>query len=102
MAVTQTVVQDGDTLTATVVDDAGGGTAVALDLSGYPHKTVQRVSGTGTYTVTGSNDGSTFGALNTAISAIATTNVIPIPENAHFYKVAVSTAAATVVIHASK
>lgn len=102
MAVTQTITYDRDTVTATVTDDAGGGAAVALDLSGYPHKTVQRVSGTGTYTVTASNDGVTFGSLSTPIAAENSTDVNPVPENARFYKVAIAAAAATVVIHGSK
>lgn len=99
MAVSKTVTRDNDgTKIATWVDTAGGGTGTGIYMGDTPIKTVQRVSGAGTYTVTGSNDGVTYGALNTAISAIATDNVIPIPENPLYLKVDVAAAAATVVI----
>jgi hypothetical protein len=99
MAVSKTVVRDAEgVVIATWTDTAGGGTGTGIYMGNTPIKSVQRTSGTGTYTVTGSNDGVTYGALNTAISAIATSNVIPIPENPLYLKVDVAAAAAVVVI----
>lgn len=99
MAVSKTSVRDNAGVkTVTWTDTAGGGTGTGAYMADTPIKSVQRVSGAGTYTVTGSNDGVTYGALNTAISAIATNNVIPIPENPLYLKVDVAAAAAVVII----
>jgi hypothetical protein len=82
----------------TIVDDAGGGTAVAVDTAGWEYVTLQRSSGTGTYTVTGSADGTTYGALSTAISAANDTALRTLVDRPAFIKVAVAAAAATIKI----
>lgn len=99
MAVTNTseILNRGQKV-VTVVDSAGGGTAVAIDVAGWSKVTVQRVSGAGTFTVTGSNDGTTYGALSTAISAINDTALRTLVDYPQFIKVAVAAAAATVVV----
>lgn len=99
MAVTNTsFISNRGVKVATVVDTAGGGTAVAIDTEGYDLITVQRVSGSGTYTVTGSLNGTNFAALPTAVSAIATDVLTIVTGQPRQIKVAIAAAAATVVV----
>lgn len=103
MATTATrVVTDNGNMVATFVDTAGGGTSKVVYTGDFPIKSVQRISGTGTYTVEGSNDGTTFGALGTAISAKGDGVIYPIPENPLYLRVTIAANAATVVIVGAK
>lgn len=83
---------------ATWVGDGAAGNGPGVYFGNTPIKSVQRISGTGTYTVEGSEDGSTWGALGTAISAINDAVVRPIPESPAFLRVVTAGAAATVII----
>jgi hypothetical protein len=96
------VTNDKGQMVATFVDTAGGGTSKIVYTGDFPIKSVQRISGTGTYTVEGSMDGTTFGALGTAISAKGDAAIYPIPENPLYLRVTIAAAAATVVISGAK
>ncbi len=99
MAVTvQTSVSNNATQMARWTGDAGAGNGPGVMFGANSKKTVQRVSGAGTYTVEGSNDGVAWGALGTAISAVNDNVCRPIPENPLFLRVVTAAAAATVVI----
>jgi hypothetical protein len=99
MAVTaSTSISNNGTQIARWAGDAGAGNGPGVMFGANSKKTVQRVSGAGTYTVEGSNDGVTWGALATTISAINDNNCRPIPENPLLLRVVTATAAATVVI----
>lgn len=67
----------------------------------YPDKTIQRYAGTGTVTVEGSMDGTTYGALHdpqgVAIS-LADAAPVVIAENPRYIRVSVSGAAASVAV----
>ena len=98
MAVTNTIENDGYEMLATIVDTAGGGTALAFKLPGAVSLSVQRISGSGTYTVTGSLDGAKFAALPTDLAAV-NDDLIKVITGAPLYlKVAVAAAAATIVV----
>lgn len=99
MAVTVSVVRNNEgNRVATWVGDAGAGNGDGAYFGNTPIKSVQRISGTGTYTVEGSEDNSTWGALATAISAINDGVVRPIPESPAYLRVVTAGAAATVII----
>lgn len=93
-----TFVNNNGQKVATWVGDASAGTGDAVNFEGFTRLTVQRVSGTGTYTVEGSNDGVTFGALSTAIAAVADAAIKIIPDQPLQLRVITAAAAATVVI----
>lgn len=99
MAVTNTSeIHNRGVKVVSVIDDAGGGTAVSIDTAGWEYVTVQRVSGSGTYTVTGSADGTTFGALSTAIAAANDTALRTLVDRPLAIKIAIAAAAATVKV----
>lgn len=93
---------DGNDGKVTVETFAAAGEGVVQDWGGYAHRTAQRISGTGTYTVEGSNDGTTWGALPTAVSAIATGAITILAGNPRFLRITVASAAATVAIYGFK
>ncbi len=102
MAVSLTsVINNRGQRVATWEDTAGGGTPAGAYLADFPDKTVQRISGTGTYTVEGSNDGETWGDVGTLV---AVNDNVPhlIEENPAYLRVEVAAAAATVIIVGSK
>lgn len=100
MAVTVAVDRpDTETQIATYVGDANAGDGPAVQMAPYViGLTVQRVSGTGTYTVQGSQNGTTWGALSTAISAANDDNLRSIANAPRFLRVVTASAAATVII----
>lgn len=98
MAATLTVDKDQNEIRATYVDTAGGGTALVAQFEGAVALSVQRVSGSGTYSVTGSLDGSKFGVLPTDIAAINDDLIKVITGSPRYVKVAIASAAATVVV----
>lgn len=86
----------------TVVADSGGGTSAGFDMSRWPVRGVQRVTGTGTYTVEGSMDGTNFGALPTAISGANDAAIRAVLGNPRFVRVTIASDAATVVLVGSR
>lgn len=101
MAVSNPIYIDKGTLLATCTDTAGGGARMSINLGRFANRvSVQRTSGTGTYTVEGSNDGTNWGALSTAIAAKNDANMITIADAPKFIGISVAAAAAVVVVHA--
>lgn len=96
MAVTSTKVAKDGQVVATWTDDTGGGTGNVIDMDGSANRNVQRVSGAGTYSVFGSNDGVTFGSA--FITDDMTDDVIVIAQNPRFMRVDIAAADAEVII----
>lgn len=102
MAVTATMeIGNSGEAVATFVGDSSAGTSPAVYIAGRCSIGVQRVSGSGTYTVQGSMDGTKWGALPTAISAVDNDNLLAVTGNPRYVRVTTASAAATVVISAS-
>lgn len=88
--------------TALFTDTAGGGTALVMKVDKAYAVSVQRLSGSGTYTITGSLDGVLFGALPTALAAVNDDLVKVVTGNPRFIKIAVAAAAATVGVYVNR
>lgn len=98
MAVTVTVVKGPDKMIATWTGDASGGNGPGVDFSGYVNRAVQRISGTATLTVEGSNDNTTFGAHSTAISAANDAAIRTVADNPIYERVVLSAAVGVAVM----
>lgn len=88
--------------TAVFTDTAGGGTALAMKVSKASQISVQRLSGSGTYTITGSLDGVKYGALPTALAAVNDDLPKIVTGNPRFILIAVASAAATIGIYVNR
>lgn len=96
MATTLTVDNDGNSQVAEYIDTAGGGTSKIAKFPGALALAVQRISGTGTYTVEGSLDGVKWGALPTALAAVNDDVIHVITGTPLYVRVVIAAAAATV------
>lgn len=109
MPTTPTIWDSQDNITVTWTAETGNG--VAANVTEYPNKSVQRLGGTGTVTLQGSNDGTNWIDLKDAATALPNTLITlatgtntcsKVVEHTAFVRAVVTGGTATVVLLGTK